>query len=164
MNETTKREIKFFVSYAHENERLATSFIKKFIAITKPAKNYEYSFWTDKSVLAGQKWKDKISKALKECTLGLLLVSPEFLASEYITKQELPRFVGNDAKPLIPVMLLKVNLKRHDLKGLEEIQIFMLEKHGFKESKAYSQCSTKQRDDFINDLYEEVESRLDTLD
>lgn len=163
MSENTKKEIKFFISYAHENDRLATSLIEKFKTLTKLSLKYQYFFWSDKSILPGENWEKEIQKAIKECTLGLLLVSPEFLASDYITKEELSNFKRNKAKSMFPIALLKINFKLFDLKGLQKTQFYLLKKRGFSEPKAYSQCNSSQRDDFVQDLFEKVESRLNKL-
>jgi hypothetical protein len=163
MTQPTKLEIRFFVSYAHDNERLAKSFLNKFERVIKPSKKYRYCIWQDQYILPGEKWTEEIKQAIKNCHLGLLLISPDFLSSEFIGDQELPEFVGNEAKPMVPVMLLKVNLKRHDLKGLKDFQIFRLRRSGFRTPKAYSQCSSSQRNDFIDELFEAVEARLDKL-
>jgi hypothetical protein len=128
MKRDRRTEIRFFVSCAHENDKLATSFIKKFKTITGPSKKYKYVIWRDADIVAGKKWEEEIQKALKECDMGLLLISPEFLISDYIGSLELPKFVGNDAKPVIPVTLLKINFDLYDLKGLQPYQFFLLKK------------------------------------
>jgi hypothetical protein len=163
MDEDTRKEVKFFISYAHENHRLATAFINKFSRVAKPSKLYRYLLWRDVHILPGEKWKYEIEKALGECTLGLLLISVDFLGSDFITSKELTKFVGDDAKPVIPVMLLKVDLERHELKSLQEHQIYRLHKDRFDSPKAYSQCSSQQRDEFIDDFFRKVDSRLDKI-
>lgn len=75
-------------------------------------------------------------------------------------KEELPNFVGDGAKPVIPVMLRKVNLDRHDLKGLKESQIYRY-KAGHDNFRSYAQCGSEQRDDFVFDLHDKIEQRLD---
>ncbi len=102
----------------------------------------------------------EIKKALDKCDLGLLLISASFLGSTYITSVEL-KFLG--AKPVIPVLLWPVDFDRHDLKGLQEKQIFRYNKPGFLRPKAYGQCTTKQRVEFMLELFQQVEKRLDKL-
>ncbi len=78
-------------------------------------------------------------EAIDNCDFGLLLISPAYLASKFITEKELPVFVSGE-KLSIPVMLNPVDFTRHDLKGLEKKQIFRLDYEGFKEPRAYVDC------------------------
>ena len=95
-------------------------------------------------------------------SLGLLLVSPAFLGSEFITKKELKAFVGSVAKPVVPVMLRRINRKRHNLKGLENFKIFELEVDQ-ENLRSFAQCGHKQEYDFAYELHEQVEARLDKI-
>ena len=48
------------------------------------------STWSDQDISASQGWQDEIDKALTMARSGLLLVTPAFLASDFIMKHELP--------------------------------------------------------------------------
>ncbi len=158
-----KKKIKIFVSYTRANRDLATRFLEKFREQVTPSRNYKYVFWRDAEILVGEKWHDEIQEALMDCNLGLLLVSPAFLGSQYIDEHELPKFVGSNAKPLIPIMLQPVDFERHDLKGLQRAQIFRLDGPRFRSPKSYGECTGLQRDRFAQELFRQVESRLDKL-
>jgi hypothetical protein len=155
-----KHDVQVFVSYARANKDLASRFLKHFKEQAGASKRFRYLFWQDRDILVGEDWQQAIEKALDECTLGLLLVSPAFLGSQYITDKELPRFVGGRAKPVIPVMLQPVDPKLHDLKGLEEKQIFRLDRRSFNEPKPFAHCKDSRRDDFALELFRLVEARL----
>lgn len=98
-------------------------------------------------------------QALDDCHLGLLLVSPAFLASPFITQEELPRFVGQGARPVLPVLLQRVGLQRHDLRGLQQHQIFWLDP-----VQSFAHCTTAAtRNRFVETLFGQIEQRLDRL-
>ncbi|MEO1052928.1 MAG: toll/interleukin-1 receptor domain-containing protein [Bacteroidota bacterium] len=158
-----RTEVRFFLSYAHENLTLASKFKKLIVSQLGPSLKYKYKIWRDEDdLLPGQSWSNEIKKALDDCDLGLLLVTPSFLNSSFITNQELPIFNGEKGKPYIPIMLSNINLKRHNLKGLDSSQIFR-----FRTSqgnlKDFSNCNTRQRNEFCEILFEKIESRLDSL-
>lgn len=156
----TRTKINFFVSYAHADDAYADPFLELLSSMLKPSKTYDFSLWRDTNILPGEDWHGEINKALEQCKMGLLLVSPHFLGSEFITEKELPRFVGDEAKSVIPVMLRKVNLKRHDLKGLSVSQIYRF-KAGPNNYRSFAQCGSEQKEDFVYDLHEKIEQRLE---
>jgi hypothetical protein len=158
-----KKNIAIFVSYARANRELATRFLKKFQEQTAPSKHYHYTFWRDNDILVGEKWHEEIQIALGQCDMGLVLVSPAFLGSQYIQDHELPQFMKGGEKPVIPVLLQPVDLERHDLKGLQQTQIFRLERPRFASPKAYGECSGSHRDQFAQELFRQVEARLDSV-
>ncbi|MGH8059681.1 MAG: toll/interleukin-1 receptor domain-containing protein [Candidatus Entotheonellia bacterium] len=151
--------IAFFVSYARTDRRLADTFLQRLLEQLAPSKRYAYTLWRDTGILVGERWHDEIQQALAACQLGLLLVSPTFLVREYITQQELPWFLGDGAKPIIPVMLKTIDLRRHDAKGLEHHQLFRLE-----DVKAFADCTTDVlRRRFAEQLFAQIEQRLDRI-
>jgi hypothetical protein len=66
-----------FYSYAHEDERLRINLGKQMILLEREGL---ISAWHDRKILPGQDWSDAIV---------LLLVSPDFLASEYCYNLEM---------------------------------------------------------------------------
>ena len=158
-----KKKITVFVSYARANRDLATRFLKKFKEQAAPSKQYQYAFWRDNDILVGEKWHEEIQVALAQCDVGLVLISPAFLGSQYIQDHELPKFLKSGGKSVIPVLLQPIDLDRHDLKGLQRTQIFRLDRLRFASPKAYRECSGTQRDQFALELFRQVEARLDKM-
>jgi hypothetical protein len=126
-------------------------------------KHSSYSYWDDGEILVGEDWHEEIQKAIAGCNLGLLLISPAFLASQYIKEHELPKFIGKRAKPVLPIVLQRVNLDRHDLKGLKKTQLFGLKGTKVKPLKAFGECTPLQRTRFAENLFDRIEKRLDRL-
>ncbi len=157
---TKRKKIIFFVSYAHRNRVLANNFLEKLSDVLAPSKRFNYELWKDSAIAAGEDWEQQIEQAIEQCDFGLLLISPAFLASKYISRKELPAFVDDQNKPFIPVMLQQVDFARHDLKGLEKRQIFRLDFEGFNEPRAYGDCKGTRRETFVFELFRAIEDRL----
>ena len=154
-----REEIKFFVSYAHRNKVLVRDFLARLDDVLAPSKRYKYSRWQDSDLILGENWQKQITDAIKCCDMGLLLISPAFLASSYITEKELPVFVTG-GKASVPVMLQPVDFDLHDLKGLEKKQIFRFDYVGLKAPRAYGECKSHRRNAFVLELFREIEKKL----
>lgn len=155
-----KQKIQFFVSYAHRNSTLTQNFIERLGDVLAPSKRFEYSRWQDTELILGEDWEAQIAEAIENCDFGLLLISPAFVASSFITKSELPKFVSGD-KASVPVMLQPVDFDRHDLKGLEKKQIFRFAPKGSSHPRAYAECRSHRRDAFVMELFRQIERKLE---
>jgi hypothetical protein len=94
---------KVFVSYSHE-DGLWLNKVAQHIAVLERRGLVE--LWSDVRIEAGADWAGEIEIALSSARIAVLLVSPAFLASEFIWAQEMPRIaahaaLGMDALPLI---------------------------------------------------------------
>jgi len=160
MENQVKPKIQYFISYAHRNSALTQNFIERLDDVLAPSKQFEYSRWQDTDLILGDEWKTQIIEAIENCEFGLLLISPAFLASSFISKSELPKFVSGE-KASVPVMLQPVDFDRHDLKGLEKRQIFRFAPNGSGNPKAYSECKSHLRDAFVLELFRKIEMKLE---
>ncbi|MCX6848864.1 MAG: TIR domain-containing protein, partial [Verrucomicrobia bacterium] len=155
--EGKKRVVRFFISYAHENKVLADALVKALRSQFAPSKSYELELWIDRDIMVGEKWHDRILRAIDDCHFGLFMVSPDFLGSRYIGENEIPPFISAaSCKPVIPVGLVPVNFGRDELKGLHENQIFFLNGRTFDQMR---QPADKTK--FARHLRDEMEKRLD---
>jgi TIR domain len=81
------RRSKIFVSYSHKDRRLFEEFK---IMLAPVVRTGRISVWNDTQIAPGAEWLEDIRNALRATKVALLLVSPYFLASEFITNLELP--------------------------------------------------------------------------
>lgn len=73
-------KIRLFYSYAHEDEEFRDQLEKHLKLLAREGLIQE---WHDRNLGAGTDWEGEISKNLEAAKLILLLISPDFLASDY---------------------------------------------------------------------------------
>ena len=95
-----------FISYSHADE----VWLKKLLTHLKSLKKY-YGIeeWEDKHLRTSDKWEEEITKALNKATFAILLVSADFLASDFIDNNELQPLLKNTENKGTKIMPLIVS-------------------------------------------------------
>jgi internalin A len=85
MSEEERDQI--FISYSHNDkvwlERIRTH-------LSGAVRNRVIDLWDDSKIRPGSNWKDEVKRALARAKIAVILVSPNFLASEFIAHDEFP--------------------------------------------------------------------------
>ena len=100
-----------FFSYSHKDEQLRDE-LAKHLSILK--RQGIITAWHDREISAGRKWAGEIDAHLNTAHVILLLISPDFLASDYCYDIELTRAMERHAARearVIPVILREVDWK-----------------------------------------------------
>jgi TIR domain len=106
---TPQSPVELFYSYAHEDEALRQE-LQKHLALLK--REGRISEWHDRDITAGAEWRGQINTHLNSATLILLLVSADFIASEYCYDMEMRRALERHAAGevrVIPIILRPVD-------------------------------------------------------
>jgi TIR domain len=77
-----------FVSYAHKDERYRQ---RLEISLIQLQRDGLINIWHDRKILPGQEWDQEIDRNLESAEIILLLVSPDFLGSDYAYGREMLR-------------------------------------------------------------------------
>ncbi len=161
--ELERKLVRYFVCYSQKDKELKDDLLDRLGLLLRSAEGYKFNGWQDVDIELGGNWDQQIQAAIANCDFGLLLVSPGFLASDYIGKHELPKFVAPvsfgpaPGKRAVPVGLKSLPKKYIDLKGLQWIQIFFDSEH-----RAYSELDAPHtKDKFVNQLFEKIIEMLD---
>jgi adenylate kinase family enzyme len=99
----TRRKI--FISYSHRDRKWLDRLLMHLMPIEREG---GLDLWDDTKLLAGQNWKEAIRDALETAKVIVLLVSANFLASDFIAEGELPALLSRtnaSGIAVIPVIL-----------------------------------------------------------
>ena len=88
MSDTSKKEIKLFYCYAREDKDLRDQFERHLSGMKR---YYHLTNWHDREILPGEDWEKAIDKQLNSADVIFLLISPDFMASDYCYGKEIQR-------------------------------------------------------------------------
>ncbi|MBT9310637.1 TIR domain-containing protein [Leptothoe kymatousa] len=110
-----------FISYSHRDEDLKEE-LEVHLSTLKRQKKIKP--WQDRSIEAGTEWDDEIKTALENAQIILMLVTPRFMASDYINDIELAhamkRHNAGTAR-VIPIILKPSDVKDTPLSNLQAL-------------------------------------------
>jgi TIR domain len=113
--------IEVFVSYSHKDEALREK-LGTHLSLLKRERVIDE--WNDRRIGAGQEWAGAIDEHLNSAAVILLLVSPDFLASDYCydleMKRALQRHNTREAR-VIPIILREVDWAAAPFAGLQAL-------------------------------------------
>ncbi|MBL8330875.1 MAG: CHAT domain-containing protein [Rubrivivax sp.] len=106
--------VRLFYIYAHEDEQLRDELADHLMVLQRRGLILP---WHDRKTVPGQCWNSIISEMLESAELVLLLISKDFLASDYIFGVELKRAMERfteRACDVVPIFVRSVNIEPED--------------------------------------------------
>jgi serine/threonine protein kinase len=117
MGQSNREQI--FISYAHEDARWRD----EFLGMLAPAHERGLiGVWSDGAIPAGEDWSQNIGRALERARVGLLLVTPNFLQSKFITRVELKNLLNAATKGGVSIRWVPVSASLYQITELASIQ------------------------------------------
>jgi hypothetical protein len=86
---------KIFVSYSHADTKQQERLLKHLGALDDAA---EFDVWTDAQIRPGEKWEPDIEQALSTASIAILLISADFLVSDFVRRKEIPAILQRREK------------------------------------------------------------------
>ena len=76
-----------FICYSHKD----TAYVDRLVTFLDgfQLKGF-FMMWDDRQIQHGKEWLAEINEAIKNASIAVLMISADFLASEFIRDQELP--------------------------------------------------------------------------
>ena len=99
---SARRAARLFVSYSDRDRKFLDE-LNKYLQVER-----ELDLWSDKQIDAGSDWRAKIRDALAQADAAILLVSQDFLASEFIRNHELPSLLESVKSRRLRLFLIPV--------------------------------------------------------
>jgi serine/threonine protein kinase len=155
---------KIFVSYSHK-DKIWINRLRKQLGggIYKDA----FEMWSDLDIESGASWKEQIQAAIASSRIALLLVSKQFLASDFIINDELTSILRrnelNDPGRPEGLAIWWVPLEKIAEEELERAGIGSIQAAVASPSRPLGEMKAKERDDAIGVLSSKLMKQLKLL-
>ncbi|MBD2459869.1 leucine-rich repeat domain-containing protein [Oscillatoria sp. FACHB-1407] len=126
-----------FISYSHKDKKWFED-LKQHLEPLVREQNLK--LWDDTQIKPGAVWFDEIQKALAATKVAVLLVTPGFLASDFIAKNELPPLLDAVKAEGVQILWIPVRASNYEATAIEKYQA------AHPTDKPLSGISTARRD------------------
>ena len=141
---------KIFICFSHKD----IEYVERLKIHLKPFERNEcFETWSDKEIEIGQDWDKEIKGVLKITKIAILLVSADFLASDYISKVELPSLIK--AAEEEGAIILTIYANPTSLKLFKNITKYQAVN---SPEKTLSQVSITEREEIFKKVVEKIHS------
>jgi nucleotide-binding universal stress UspA family protein len=102
-----------FISYSHEDKE----WLERLQRHLRPLERAGALVWDDTRLQPGTPWREEIRKALAQTKIAILLISADFLSSEFIATNELPPLLAaaeDEGATILPVIVSHCRFVREE--------------------------------------------------
>jgi tetratricopeptide (TPR) repeat protein len=107
-----------FISYSHKDEVWKDRLTPQLRALEQAGR---VAVWDDRKIDGGDEWYPEIKEAMRRAAVAVCLISPDYLASPFCVKEEVPYLLArceNDGLIFLPLLVRPCVWKAHEwLKG-----------------------------------------------
>jgi Leucine-rich repeat (LRR) protein len=151
MGPKVKRK-KIFISYSHHDTDWLIRVQKHLRVLANNVADIDV--WADNQIRAGMNWKKEIEKALNEAKIAVLLITTDFLSSDFIRENELPPLLGaakKDGATILPLIVKPSRFKK--IENLSQFQAVNLPEKSLIDMQEGEQEETLVK---LTDIIEEI--------
>lgn len=94
-----------FISYTHEDEVWKDRIVAHLAPLRRSGR---VDIWDDRRIATGADWSKEVAEAMDTADVAVLLISADFLASDFILNEEIPRLLGRRQREglvILPVIV-----------------------------------------------------------
>lgn len=108
-----------FVSYSHEDK----IWMERFKTMSGTLRRYgEVKIWSDRDIQSGADWKATIDREMKAAKIAVLLVSANFLDSDFIADEELPYIIKAAERNKIHLIWVPLSPCNFEISPIRKLQ------------------------------------------
>ncbi len=122
MTQSPLDHTKVFISYSHKDSRYLLEELQAQLGYLERLGRLE--FWDDTKITPGLIWQQEIKRAIQSARVAILLISANFLNSEFIVNNELPpllKAAKYEGVTILPVIVGACNFEYTDLKQFQVV-------------------------------------------
>ena len=105
------KRTKIFISYSHKDVRWLD---RLHVHLKHLERSNEITGWDDTLIKPGEKWREAIRSGLEDAKVAVLLISADFLASDFINSNELPSLLASAESEGVVIFPILVSPSRFE--------------------------------------------------
>ncbi len=141
-----------FISYSHKDRK----WLDELLTMLSPRVRTEMiKIWADTEIEPGTRWREEINNALACAKVAVLLVTPNFHASDFITKHELP-LLEAARKEGLSILWIAISTSWYTETCIAEYQLVN------NPAKPFDSLSRAERNKELVRICEKIKTALDT--
>lgn len=140
-----------FISYSHKDVKWLNTLLTFLQPYTRGEK---ITVWSDQQIKPNLNWEEEIKSNLNSCRVAILLVSSNFLASDYIVEKELPILLQRRNEGELIIYWIAVSHSAYRTTALADIQSANIP------SKPLNELAKPERDKVLVEITEKIANAM----
>ncbi|MEO1393910.1 MAG: COR domain-containing protein [Cyanobacteria bacterium J06634_5] len=140
---------KVFISYSHQD---TTLFNELKVWLKSLERSGKLKVWDDTKIKPGEQWRQEIAQALATAKVAILLVSPHFIASDFIDNNELPSLLSAAENEGLTVLWIPISYSPYKDTAFEKYQAV------HPPQQPLDTLEKPQRNKAWNDIYQKIQA------